>query len=95
MAWAAWWVWIVAGLALALVELALPGYVFLGTAAGAVITGAFLWLGLPPAAWISASFSNALLFLACVSVLAWVLMRRFLGVRKGQVKRWDRDINED
>jgi hypothetical protein len=54
-----------------------------------------MWLGLPPAAWIAASLANALLFLACVSVVAWVLMRWFLGVRKGQVKVWDRDINED
>jgi membrane protein implicated in regulation of membrane protease activity len=95
MLWQAWWIWVVAGFVLALIELALPGYVFLGTAVGAVVTGLFLWLGLPPAAWIAASLANALLFLACVSVVAWVLMRRFLGVRKGQVKVWDRDINED
>lgn len=95
MLWQAWWIWVVAGFVLALIELALPGYVFLGTAVGAVVTGIVMWLGLPPAAWIAASLANALLFLACVSVVAWVLMRWFLGVRKGQVKVWDRDINED
>jgi membrane protein implicated in regulation of membrane protease activity len=95
MLWQAWWIWVVAGFVLALIELVLPGYMFLGSAVGAVVTGIVMWLGLPPAAWIAASLANALLFLACVSVVAWVLMRWFLGVRKGQVKVWDRDINED
>lgn len=95
MLWQEWWIWIVAGFVLALVELALPGYVFLGTAIGAALTGVFLWAGLPPAGWIGASLPNALLFLACLSVIAWVGLRRVLGLRKGQMKVWDRDINED
>lgn len=95
MLWQAWWIWVVAGFVLALIELALPGYVFLGTAFGAVVTGVFLWLGLPPAGWIAASLPNALLFLACVSVIAWLVLRRVLGLRKGQIKVWDRDINEE
>lgn len=95
MLWQAWWIWVVAGFLLALIELALPGYVFLGTAIGAVVTGIFLWAGVPPAGWVAASLPNAVLFLAVVSVLAWLGLRWGLGVRKGQVKVWNRDINED
>ncbi|MDT8345635.1 MAG: hypothetical protein RQ752_14520 [Thermohalobaculum sp.] len=95
MIWEAWWIWIVAGLGLAMLELAVPGYVFLGTAAGAVALGGVLWAGIWPAGWLAASLPNHLLFLALVSVAVWVGLRRTLGVRKGQIKVWDRDINED
>lgn len=92
---ALWWVWVAAGLALALGELAIPGYVLLGTALGAMATGAMLWAGLWPAGWIAAGLPNALLFTALVSLVAWLVLRRLAGIRKGQVKYWDRDINED
>ncbi|PWE29929.1 hypothetical protein DDZ14_16490 [Maritimibacter sp. 55A14] len=95
MIWQEWWVWIVAGLGLAMLELAVPGYVFLGTAAGSVVLGLVLWGEVPPAEWLGASLTNHLLFLAVVSVVVWVVLRRVVGVRKGQVKIWDRDINED
>jgi hypothetical protein len=35
------------------------------------------------------------LFFAVVSLLAWLGLRRVLGIRKGQIKIIDRDINED
>lgn len=91
----AWWLWIVAGVVLALVELVVPGYVFLGTAAGAVILGGVLWADIWPSAWLEGSLANHLLFLAVVSLVVWVVLRRALGLRRGQVKLWDRDINED
>ena len=37
--WAVWWVWVVAGFALGVVEVLLPGFIFLGFAIGAVVTG--------------------------------------------------------
>jgi len=92
---ALWWVWVAAGLALALGELVVPGYVLLGTAAGAMITGVVLWAGIWPAGWIAAGLPNALLFTAVVSLAVWFALRRLVGIRKGQVKYWDRDINED
>jgi len=91
----AWWLWVVAGVVLALVELAVPGYVFLGTALGAVILGSVLWADIWPAAWLAGSLANHLLFLAVVSLVVWLVLRRALGLRRGQVKIWDRDINED
>jgi len=95
MIWDVWWVWIVAGLALAMLELAIPGYVFLGVAAGAVLLGIVLWADLWPAGWIDGALPGHLLFVAVVSLACWVCLRRALGVRKGQAKVWDRDINED
>jgi hypothetical protein len=32
---------------------------------------------------------------AVVSMAAWYAMRVLFGVRKGQVKVWDKDINDD
>lgn len=87
--------WIAAGLVLAIFEVVLPGYVFVGMALGAVATGLILWSGVWPAAWMAAELSNHLLVFAAISVVAWIAMRRLIGVRKGQVKRWTRDINED
>ena len=29
-----------------------------------------------------------------VMLLAWLVLRRVVGVREGQVKIWDRDIND-
>jgi hypothetical protein len=36
-----------------------------------------------------------LLFFAVVSLISWIVLRRAAGVRKGQLKVWNRDINED
>ena len=35
------------------------------------------------------------LFFAVVSLISWLGLRRWLGVREGQVKEFDHDINED
>jgi inner membrane protein len=34
----------------------------------------------------------ALVF-AVLSLVAWVALRRMVGVKEGQVKMWDKDIN--
>jgi membrane protein implicated in regulation of membrane protease activity len=91
---ATWWAWVGAGLVLAILEVFAPGYVFVGFAIGAVVTGAIIGLGLPGAGWLMAAPINALFVFAVMSVAAWLGMRRLLGLRRGQVKRIDRDINE-
>lgn len=93
--WAVWWVWVGGGLAVAILEVILPGYIFVGFAIGAVLTGAAMGLGLPGSAWMAAGPANALTIFAVLSVLAWLGLRLGLGVRRGQIKRFDRDINED
>jgi membrane protein implicated in regulation of membrane protease activity len=88
--WTIWWVWIVAGFVLGALEVAVPGYIFLGFATGAVLTGILIGLGAVTGgpAWL-------LLVFAALSLLAWFGLRRTMGVRRGQVKVWDRDINDN
>jgi len=89
MWWSLWWVWVSAALALAILEMLAPVFVFLGFAIGAGVVGLLLALGLSaPPFWL-------LVIFALVSLLAWIAMRRILGVRPGQHKIWDRDINEN
>jgi membrane protein implicated in regulation of membrane protease activity len=87
---ATWWAWIVLGFALGVLEVLAPGYIFLGFAIGAVLTGALVGFGMAPA-----GLPALVLIFAIASVLAWLALRRFVGVRKGQVKIWDRDINDE
>ena len=88
--WTVWWVWVVAGFLLGILEVFTPGFIFLGFAVGAVLTGALVGIGLAPA-----SFPQLLLIFAALSVLAWFSMRRLAGVRQGQVKKSDRDVNDN
>ena len=92
MIWQEWWLWVVAGLVLAILEMLVPGYIFLGFAAGALLTGLGLLLqwGL-----VGLSLPWLLLIFAGLSLISWIVMRRVLGIRRGQVKTWDRDINDD
>jgi membrane protein implicated in regulation of membrane protease activity len=90
-----WWVWISAGVLMGIVEVFIPGFFFLGFSAGAVITGLVILAGGPFAAWLGASLPLTLLFFAVLSLISWFVLRRAMGVRKGQLKVWTRDINED
>ncbi len=85
-----WWVWMVAGLGLAILEVILPGYIFAGFAVAAVLTGALIWLGV-----LGASLPVALVVFAVVSLAAWGALRALFGKNLGEVKRWDRDINDN
>ncbi len=89
MIWDIWWVWIAAALGLAIFEVLAPGFIFLGFAFGALAVGVLMGLGL------SFSLPWALVIFAIVSLISWIVLRRFVGIRKGQVKVFDRDINED
>lgn len=95
MIWGLWWVWMIAALTMAFLEVLIPGYIFLGFAIGAAATGLAVGVGGPLAAWLGASLPMTLLFFAILSLISWLGLRRALGIRKGQVKIWDRDINED
>ena len=78
-----WWVWIVAGCVLGILELLVPALVFLGFAIGAMVTGALLWSGLPPAGWMGPSVGRHLLVFAPLSLIVWIVLRAFAGVRRG------------
>ena len=87
--WAVWWVWVVAGFALGVVEVLVPGFIFLGFAIGAVITGVLVGIGL-----LGTNVPLLILVFALASLAAWFGLRRVFGGRDGDVKLWDKDINE-
>ena len=84
-----WWAWVILGFALGVLEVLAPGFIFLGFAIGAVVTGALVGIGIP------AGVPALILIFAVVSVVAWLVLRRVVGLREGQVKLWDRDINDN
>ena len=89
MLWTEWWVWMIAGAVLAILEIMIPGFILLGFAVGAALTGLLLWLGI-----LGESLAVLVLVFAVASLIAWLVLRRVVGVRRGQVKVWDRDIND-
>ncbi|TKW66825.1 MAG: hypothetical protein DI616_10085 [Paracoccus denitrificans] len=90
MMWTNGWTWIIIGLVLAVVELLAPGYVFLGIAIACVLAGLVLLSGA-----VLPSLPILLLAVAILSGVVWLILRRLMGVRKGQTRIWDRDINDD
>lgn len=88
--WALWWVWGLGAIALLILEVFAPGFLFLGFGVGAAVVAGLLALGLGPS-----NVAILALVFAVVSMVAWYAMRRVFGVRKGQVKIWDKDINDD
>ena len=95
MGWDVWWVWVAGGIGLAILELFAPGYIFLGFAVGAVVVGLMLAVGGAISPLLVGSLSAKLLVFALASLVAWLVMRRMAGERKGQKKVFDTDINED
>ena len=93
--WGEWWVWGVAAIALAVGEVILPSFVLLGFAIGAGAIALLLLVGGPLAVWLAGSLPVLLLVFAMISLVSWLALRRWLGVYKGQVKTFDRDINKD
>ena len=87
--WTVWWVWVVAGFALGVLEVILPGFIFLGFAIGAVITGILLAMGV-----LGSSLTVTILIFALASLAAWYALRAALGKHEGQVKIWHKDVND-
>lgn len=90
--WSLWWVWMIGALALGTLEVMAPAQIFLGFAVGAAGVGFLLLIGVPG---LAGSVPLLLLVFAVLSLIAWLVIRRALGVRKGQVKIWRTDVNED
>ena len=87
--WTLWWVWLAAALALGILEILVPGYVFLGFAIGSLGMALMLAnLGL------EFSFAVSLLIFAFFSLMAWLVLRRVFALPKGQVKIVKDDIND-
>ena len=86
--WTVWWVWVVFGLALGVLEVLVPGFIFLGFAIGAVLVGGLVGVGA-----LGGSVPWLVFVFAVLSLVAWLGLRRVVGVTKVQTKLWDKDIN--
>jgi inner membrane protein len=90
MLWSVWWVWIAGGFVLGIIEVLVPGFIFLGFAGGAILTGVLLGLGVLD----GSSLSLLLMIFAFASVVIWGALRLVIGTKPGQVKIWNSDIND-
>lgn len=90
--WSDWWVWVVAGFLLAIIEVLVPGYIFIGFAIGSMLTGLLLWAGVLGS---EGGIAPLLLFYALASVAAWIGLRAIFGKPGERPKIWERDINDD
>lgn len=90
MLWQQPWIWIAGGVVLAGLEMLVPGFILLGFALGAILVGVMLWIGL-----LGGSLPALLVVFAVASLAALIILRRVVGVREGQTRIWDRDINEN
>ncbi|MEQ9693551.1 hypothetical protein [Shimia sp. SDUM112013] len=86
---AIWWVWLAAALLLAILEVLVPGFVFLGFAIGAAAMGLML---LGPAAMLSPAL--LMLIFAALSLIAWLALRRVFTLPGSTPKTFDHDIND-
>jgi len=88
--WQIWWVWLVAAALLGILEIVLPSFMALGFGLGAALVGILVALGV-----LGGNLAIMILVFAVGSLAAWIGLRKWAGIRQGQVKVWDRDINEN
>ena len=86
--WSVWWIWLCLAIALGLLEIFVPGFVFLGFAVGGLLVSIILLVAgdLFP-------LPVLILVFAVLSLAAWLTLRRLFALREGQVKTFDHDIN--
>lgn len=92
MWWSLWWAWMVGAVLLGILEVVAPAQIFLGFAMGAAGVGLALLVGVPG---LAGSMPALALTFAVISLIGWLVLRRALGIREGQVKVFEHDINED
>lgn len=86
--WSLWWVWICAALALAILEMLAPGYIFLGIAVGAAITAGIVLLP------VTLSLPVLLAIFAVLSLIAWTALRRIFKPADDQTRVIHEDVNK-
>ena len=84
-----WWIWICAALILGVIELLLPGTIFLGFSLGALAMAVLVSV-------LPAMSAPALLALfAGLSLIAWIVLRIVFRRQSSGARIVTRDINED
>ena len=84
-----WWVWLAAALGLAVLEVLLPGFIFLGFAIGAVIMTAIV--ALFPTAM---SAPVAMAVFTGLSLVSWIVLRVAFRRQSSGARRVTHDIND-
>ena len=67
----------------------MPGFIFLGFALGAIITGLLLAAGI-----IGTNLAIVALVFALASLAAWFGLHKGFAAPQNQTKRWETDIND-
>lgn len=88
MLWQSWWIWLAAALCLAILESLIPGFIFLGFAAGAALVALLVLLPL------DLGLTVLLALFAIFSLIAWIVMRRVFRSPDDQTRVIDEDINK-
>ena len=83
-----WWVWLAAALGLAIFEIVVPGFIFLGFAAGAALTALVVLLPL------DLGLAALLAVFAILSLVSWLVLRRLLRPPDDQTRVIREDINK-
>ncbi|WP_371156820.1 NfeD family protein [Jannaschia sp. 2305UL9-9] len=92
-----WWAWMLAGIALAVAEMILPGFILLGFAMGAGLVGLGLLTGTLGGLTAMAGdygFASLLLLFALLSLAAWLGLRAAFGPPGARPTTFDEDVND-
>mgnify|MGYP005635226107 CR=1 FL=1 len=84
-----WWVWLSAAIALAVLEVFAPGFIFIGFAIGALVMTAVVAL-FPAAMMVPA----ALALFTGLSLVAWIILKRVFKSQSSGERRVKYDIND-
>ena len=87
-----WWGWAIIAALLAGAELMFSGWILLGFAIGAALMALHVATSWP--SFLADSLPYALIAFGALSLVSWLVLRAVLGVREGQVKRFDHDVND-
>lgn len=86
--WQIWWVWMGGAILLVILEVFLPGFILLGFAIGAAMTGLLIVAGF------LSTLPVTLFVFAVLSLVAWFVLRKVFATRFSQPQTFDRDIND-
>ena len=84
-----WWVWVAAALVLAILETLAPVFIFMGFTVGAAAMGVLVLIGINfggSVAWMLVTF-------AAISLVSTLVLRKYLGTKRDEVKTFTDDIN--
>ena len=84
-----WWVWLSAAIALAVLEVLAPSFIFIGFAIGALIMTAVV--ALFPAAMMAPA---ALALFTGLSLVAWIVLKQVFKSQSSGARRVTHDIND-